>query len=66
MTDSPLQAKMTVELKCRMTECPFIEKEADNMTNAIELMKFHMFSEHGQGGGSCQKMERPMISRGVY
>ena len=53
---------MVVELKCRMTECPFVEMEADSMTNAIELMKFHMFSEHGQGGGSRQKMERPMMS----
>ena len=31
------------------------------MTTAIELMKFHMFAEYGQGGGNRKKMERPMI-----
>ena len=52
---------MVVELTCRMTECPFVEKEVDSLTTAIELMKFHMFAEHGQGGGNRKKMERPMI-----
>ena len=51
-----------MELACSMTECPLVEKRADTMTDAIELMKFHMFSEHGQGGSSCKKMECPQIS----
>ena len=52
---------MVVELTCRMTECPFGEKEADSLTTAIELMKFHMFAEHRQGGRISQVMECPMI-----
>ena len=51
--------KMVVELKCRMHECQYVEKEGDTMMAAIELMKFHLQAEHG---GECRKkMERPMI-----
>ena len=46
---------MVVELTCRMTECPFVEKEADSLTTAIDLMKFHMFAEHGQGEEIARK-----------
>ena len=48
-----------VELKCKMHECKYVEKEGDSMTNAIELLKFHMTAEHG--GDRRKKMERPMI-----
>ena len=62
MTNSSLQVKMVVELQCMMAECDTVEKRGETMTDMIELMKFHMFAEHGQGGASHKKMERPQIS----
>ena len=40
-----------VELQCSVAGCNEIEKRADTMMAAIELMKFHRTDVHGQGGG---------------
>ena len=52
MTNSSLQVKMVVDLPCMMAECATIEKRGNTIGDAIELMRFHMFAKHGQGGAS--------------
>ena len=42
-----------------------MEKEGTNMSEAIDLMKFHISAVHGQGGGggsNRKKMDRPQIA----
>ena len=47
---------MVVELTCRMTECPNVEKEADSLTNAIELMRSSTCSQStGRGEEVARK-----------
>ena len=41
---------MAVELKCRWAGCDNVEKEGTNMSEAIDLMKFHISAVHGHAG----------------
>ena len=51
-----------VMLKCKM--CPHTESE-DNRSDAIQMMGFHMTSDHGGGGESQQpKVDRLKLEEG--
>ena len=48
-----------------MAGCDLVEKRGTTMSEAIDLMKFHMTGTHGGGGGvgfSRKKMDRPQIA----